>query len=202
MRILIAVPTFESIFPDTFKSIWELDRGGHEVLFEFVRGYDCAAARNRIAKLAQAMDVDFVLMVDNDMVLPSDSLVNLLEADPQVCLGYAARRGAGQYDGMSSIFRLNDPTYKDRLTTKELKDLRDAGRFRLQVRGGGAACMLIKTSVFSEMYFPYFQWVTYMDGQQLSEDLYFCEQCRNNGIQIHVDTRVACGHIFRYTQEA
>lgn len=201
MKILIAVPTFESIFPDTFKSIWDLDRGGHEVLFEYVRGYDCAAARCQIALLAQAKGVDYVLMVDNDMVLPPDALVHLLEADPQVCLGYCARRGKDGYDGVSSIFR-DDPQLKDRYTTKELKDLRAAGRFRLQVRGGGAACMLIKTSVFEDMNYPYFHWVNYMDKKSLSEDLYFCEQCRINDVPIYVDTRVACGHIFRYTQEA
>ena len=48
MKILIAVPTFESIFPDTYKSIFDMDKGGHEVLWEFVRGYDCATARNRM----------------------------------------------------------------------------------------------------------------------------------------------------------
>ena len=30
-RILIAVPTFETIYPDTYKSIWDLDKGGHEI---------------------------------------------------------------------------------------------------------------------------------------------------------------------------
>ena len=41
-HILIAVPTFENIYPDTFKSIYDLDIEGHDVQFEFVRGYDCA----------------------------------------------------------------------------------------------------------------------------------------------------------------
>ena len=50
MKILIAVPTFETIYPDTYKSIFDLDKGDHEVLFEFVRGYDCATARNSIAQ--------------------------------------------------------------------------------------------------------------------------------------------------------
>ena len=48
MKILIAVPTYETIFPDTYKSIWDMDKCGHEVQFEFVRGYDVATARNNI----------------------------------------------------------------------------------------------------------------------------------------------------------
>lgn len=29
VRILIAVPTYENIMPDTFKSIYDLDKCGH-----------------------------------------------------------------------------------------------------------------------------------------------------------------------------
>ena len=50
MKIFIAIPTFETIYPDTFKSLWGLERAGHWVVFDFIRGYDCAAARNRIAQ--------------------------------------------------------------------------------------------------------------------------------------------------------
>ena len=38
MKILIAVPTFENIYPDTFKSIYDLDKAGHDLGFEFVEG--------------------------------------------------------------------------------------------------------------------------------------------------------------------
>ena len=59
-RILIAVPTFENIYPDTFKSIYDLDIEGHDVQFEFVRGYDCATAINRIAQIALDIRADYV----------------------------------------------------------------------------------------------------------------------------------------------
>ena len=43
MRILIAVPTFENILPDTFKSIYNLEKTEDMIVdFDFVRGYDCA----------------------------------------------------------------------------------------------------------------------------------------------------------------
>ena len=66
----VGVPTFENITPDTFKSIYGLERGGHKCIFEFVRGYDCATARNRIAQMSLDKGVDYVLMVDNDVALP------------------------------------------------------------------------------------------------------------------------------------
>lgn len=88
MKILLAVPTFENIYPDTFKSIYELDKAGHEVMFEFVRGYDCATARNRIAQKSLDMEADYVLMVDNDVVLPNDALHNLLDHPKKYALDF------------------------------------------------------------------------------------------------------------------
>ena len=107
MKILIAVPTFETIYPDTFQSIYELDKDGHEVFFRFVRGYDCATARNNIAQMALDMGVDYVLMVDNDVVLPKETIKWMLDEPVDVCLGYYAHRGADNlYTGRVSICKL------------------------------------------------------------------------------------------------
>ena len=107
MRILIAVPTFETIYPDTYKSIWDLDKCGHEVLFDSVRGYDVATARNRIARKAMDLETDYVLMVDNDVTLPKDALGLLLEDAEAVNLGYYAHRGEDNlYHGRTCLCKL------------------------------------------------------------------------------------------------
>ena len=109
MKILIAVPTFESIYPDTYGSIYELDKGGHEVAFAFVRGYDCATARNRIAQKAINGNYDYVFMVDNDVVLPRTVLLDMLDDPKAVCLGYYAHRNENNlYNGRVSVCRLKD----------------------------------------------------------------------------------------------
>ena len=63
-------------------------------------------------------------------------------------------------------------------------------------------CALIKTDVFRQISYPWYDWVNYKDDHRgmLSEDLYFCEQCRLNKIPIFTDSRAACGHIFRHVQ--
>ena len=107
MKILIAVPTFENIMPDTFKAIYDLDTTGHEVQFEFVRGYDCATARNHIVQMALDKGVDYVLMVDNDVVLPKDALQNLLDDPKDVCLGFYAHRDRDNiYRGRTCVCKL------------------------------------------------------------------------------------------------
>lgn len=201
MKIFIAVPTFENISPDTFKSIYGLDPCGNWLVFDFVRGYDCATARNRIARQTLGEGADYVLMVDNDIVLPSDALAHLLEDPKEVCLGLYASRTAGNiYDGNVCVYKTGEFDYKTQYKTQEIQTLLENGVGKVRVHGGGMGCALIRADVFQRLSFPWFDWVNYPDRGILSEDLYFCEQCTQNGIPIYADTRVKCGHLFRHVQ--
>lgn len=211
MKILIAVPTFETIYPDTYRSIYEVDRAGNEILFDSVRGYDVATARNRIAQMAIDRNTDYVLMVDNDVVLPKDALTCLLEDAKDVCLGYYAHRNAdNRYGGKTCICKLKDGDgnlyyhypLESEYTAKEMQDMKENGETKIPVHGGGMGCALIRTDVFKRTSYPWYDWVNYGDANRgmLSEDLYFCELCRNSHIPIYTDVRVACGHLFRYVQ--
>ncbi len=210
MKILIAVPTFESIYPDTFKSIYDLDKGDHECLFEYVRGYDCATARNRIAQRALDLETDYVLMVDNDVVLPKDVLIRMLEDQRDVCLGYYAHRnGDNVYTGRTCVCRKDMPNGKpyynypieSEYTAEELKALYDKGVRKVMIHGGGMGCALIKTDVFRRFSYPWYDWINYASkGAMLSEDLYFCENCKKANIPVYTDTAAGCGHIMRRTQ--
>ena len=211
MRILIAVPTFETIYPDTYKSIWDLDKGGHEVLFDSVRGYDVATARNRIAQKAIDLETDYVLMVDNDVSLPKDALTLLLEDAEEVNLGYYAHRDTDNiYRGNTCICKLRDKDGKEyyhyplesEYSAKEMRRMKEAGMGKIVVHGGGMGCALIRTDVFRTLSYPWYDWVNYGDANRgmLSEDLYFCSLCRTSGIKIYADVRVACGHLMRHVQ--
>ena len=202
MKIVIAVPTYESIYPDTFKAIWDLKKPeGAEVDFIYVRGYDCARARNNIVNECKKLKADYVLMIDNDTVPPKDALVNLLEDDKDVVVGYYAHRVFNQkYDGRTNACKLGEFNYTKQYTGAELHELRDAGHNVMQIHGGGLGCALIKMSLFDRLQFPWFDWKNYPNNYVLSEDLFFAENLRTNAQAIYVDTRVECGHIFRTVQ--
>ena len=212
MRVLIAVPTFENITPDTFKALWDLDKGEHEVLFEFVRGYDCATARNKIVMKAQELNADYVLMVDNDVTPPHDALLNLLSHDVDVVLGFYAHRNQDNiYNGNTCVCKyeredgapwFNYPLESE-WTAEELREKREAGEYLIQIHGGGMGCALIKVSLFDRLAYPWYDWVNYGDEHRgmLSEDLYFCEKCKADFTPIYTDSRVACGHLMRRIQE-
>ena len=207
MRILIAVPTFETITPDTFQSLWDMDKPC-ECDFRFVRGYDCATARNRIADLAVEGGYDYVLMVDNDVTPPVDALTNLLSDDVEVTSGYYLRRHDLQ-TRTTCACRLADqdgkPYYnystESMYPADELATLRRDGQTLVRVHGVGMGCALVRTDTFGLLPYPWFDWVNYADRHGvLSEDLYFCSALKRADIPVYVDTRVACGHMLRHVE--
>ena len=165
MKIFIAVPTYENIYPDTFKAIWDMDDCGHDLLFEYVRGYDCATARNRIAQRALDLNADYVLMVDNDVVLPRDALRNLLDDPTDVCLGYYAHRDTDNiYRGRTCVCKLKQPNGQryfnypldSEYTAAELQNLQENGQYKLEIHGGGMGCALIRAEVFRTIEYPWY----------------------------------------------
>ena len=199
MKVLIAVPTFESILPDTFQSLWDMDKPC-ECDFRFVRGYDCATARNRIADIAIEGGYDAVLMVDSDMTLPRDALANLLDDGVDVASGWYLRRSVDTRQ--TNAYRLCDEHgrsyYGYPNESAYHADEIAASDGLVRVHGIGMGCFLVRTDVFRRLPYPWFDWVNYADRHgMLSEDLYFCSALGKAGIPIHVDPRVGCGHLFR-----
>lgn len=190
MRILVAVPTFENIVPETFKSIYDLDKANHDVQFEFVKGYDCAKARNMIVKKTLDGDYDYVLMVDSDIILPKDTLLNFLEFPVDICFGLYPHKN--NMDGMAEVYKTGQQNFAKRFTYKELTV------DRMQIKGAGFGCAFVHHSVFLKLKYPWFKYVSYDSGTFLSEDLYFCSEASKAGYELYADTRIKCGHLYKY----
>lgn len=211
MRILIEVPTYDgSISRATSESLWRLDRGGHDVDYHARAGYGCAMARNRIAADTLNAHYDYVLMVDNDIELPPDALVHLLEHEQPIVLGWYLNRYARSENRYTTLYKDSSPAW-DMYEAKELLTLRDMGVDLITVKGGGMGCALINADVFKLLDFPWFEWTdlgrTPLDESDVyscrdafnsgGEDINFCNRARNHGLRVYADTRVACGHEFR-----
>lgn len=195
LKILIAIPTFENILPETFKSVYGLERPADTVLqFDFVKGYDCARARNLIAKEALEYGFDYVLMVDSDIILPSNALTSMLSDPKELCLGCYPRKNTDK--GKVELFHTGQRDFVKTFTFDELGKIE--GKFR--VKGGGFGCALINVALFKSLPYPWFKYVEYDNASVLSEDNYFCLQVSNAGHAIYADPDVVCGHSVRKFQ--
>lgn len=199
-KVFIAVPTtpFGGIHPECFKSIYGLDPAGNWLVFDYMSGYQCSTARNRIAQQAMAEESDYVLMVDSDTVLPSNAVRLMLEEPVDVLAGCCPHRPASNsYDGRINATKLGERDYTDFYVASDLEDLRARGVIREPIHGCGFGATMVRTDVFRRICWPWFSWTDYPDGNCLSEDLSFCERCHENGIEVHLDPRVICGHVMR-----
>lgn len=194
MKILLAVPTFENILPECFEALYNLDRCGHDLVFKCVKGYDCAKARNVIADKAVEGCFDYVMMVDSDVIIPSDTLKLMLDPEADMVVGCCPRKNTHNKMSCLCAFKDNPPGkgFHNALTYDDLQ-----GTERILLKGGGFACVLIRTDIFTKLKYPYFKYVVYEDHGALSEDFYFCNQVNAAGYKIYADPRVHCGHLFR-----
>ncbi|MBR1611307.1 MAG: hypothetical protein IJ672_07500 [Methanobrevibacter sp.] len=192
-KILIAVPTFENIKPECFKSIYGLKRPiGYDSYFDYVSGYDCAKARNQIAKNSMAGEYEYVLMVDSDIQLPRDTLIKLLECESDIALGWYYRKRTKTDQTIIYTFGKNFDDHNCITGQTMIHEV----PYPIEVKGGGLGIALIKVDVFSKLKYPYFKFVTYDDDTVLSEDLYFCNQATGSGCNIKCNPSVKGNHIF------
>lgn len=192
MSVLICIPTYETITPETFKSVYGLsiDPEQGRPMFDFVKGYGCAQARNKCAKEAMEYGFDYLMFVDSDVILPNDALVNMLQGDADIVLGIYPRKNTST--GQTEVFLPSEKDFTDK-NNLNLSALKNYGN-RFEIKGGGLGCALIKTDLFKGMQYPYFKYVEYDDGSVLSEDNYFCWQAAQIGAKIECDQRVRCFH--------
>ena len=194
MKILVAVPTGETIEPEVFKAIYDLKPAGHELAFDFVRGYDVAESRNQLVEKALDGWFDYILFVDSDTIIPDNTLELMFEEPTcDVCLGVCPRKNTRE--GKTAIIKFGSQVFSD--GSYFYNDLPEG---KVEVKGGGFACALVKCDLLRQMSKPWFRYAIYEDGSILSEDFFFCDKAKWEHALIMADFRVRCGHLARYFQ--
>jgi hypothetical protein len=141
---------------------------------------------------------DYLLFVDDDIVLPEDALDKLLataEADPSTAVVgglYYSRdstRPIAVADWVSSdTSSAHIPAFTSTSTGV--------------VAGIGFGCALLRVSAATKLHAPYFPAHVYIERQarrvrQCDEDYLYCERVRRNGNVVRLDARVRCLHYDR-----
>jgi len=144
--------------------------------------------RNLAAKTALEIEAEFLLFVDDDVLVPHDGLCKLLEAcevGADVAAGKAVIRGY-PFDWM--VFtKFDEETGKGLETYKELPK-----EGVIEVGATGFCFTLIRTELFKKMRPPFF-----LTALNHTEDIWFYRKAleANPGAKFVVDCSVDCGHI-------
>jgi len=140
------------------------------------------------AKIALECAADYLLFVDDDVLVPIDGLAKLLRCGADAAGGKAVIRGY-PFDWM--VFsKLGDESKGEPVGLVTFKDLPDEGI--LEIGAVGFCFTLIKVDLFRKMQPPYF-----VTGVSWTEDIYFFLKAKqaNPEARFVVDCSVDCGHI-------
>jgi GT2 family glycosyltransferase len=144
-------------------------------------------ARNRIAQLFLQDEADFLLMIDDDMLIPPETVINLMRHDVDVvgCLAFKRRE-----DFEPCVYRKEKGNYIPILPN-----------IFQEVDAIGSSGLLIKREVLEKLEYPYFETgydkkgERFAKGNHFSVDFDFSLKAKEKGFKIFCDPEVEFGHI-------
>ncbi len=190
--------------PKTLGSLMELAHFTQHDLHILVPEKGYTIAENRSHSVVQAMrnESDYLLFIDDDMTFEKDLLERLLEGNKEV-LGVNSKKKEviGTAYGIKSLpqnttvgFLDENGGYKDPSKYPAFEMEMPKEPFKAYFVGTGI--MLIDTKVFAKLEKPYFFFETNVDGLTINgEDGYFCNKCREAGIDVWCDPTIPVGHL-------
>lgn len=184
MRLLIAIPVYDSMHPLFVKSLCSMLP---ELLQEGI-SYDIAIETGSLIYIARhhltnkAIDGGFthVLWLDSDVIFDAHNAIQLLYADKSIISGiYVSRRGSHEPTLFSSL----DPSKRD---TEQHDSI-------FPVAAAGFGFMLTETKVLKEIRELYGN--PFLPLAAYGEDISFCIRADRLGFKIYAHPRVLVGHV-------
>lgn len=140
--------------------------------------------RNLAAKMALEQECDYLMFVDDDVIVSPKAFQMLKKHDVDVVAGWTIIRG---YPFNNMFFRYTDQEQKLNLTHWNNPPQENG---LLEVDAVGFSCCLIKVDVLRKLTKPFF-----VTGPYNTEDIYFCvKAAREIGTQFYVDLDCKTGH--------
>lgn len=156
--------------------------------YTFLSGMPFDHARNTGCQKALELDFEWIFFLDDDVIPPHDIILRLMSHRQPIVSGVYYRRNPP----ICPVMLKNTDKGREWITSYKTPDL-------MEVDFVGAGCLLIHRDVLNAMSQPWFEWrcdrYDLVPEKRMSEDFAFCEQARNIGYKIYVDTSVHCRHI-------
>lgn len=148
------------------------------------------AAREALADNALKAGMDYMLMIDDDMICPMDLLERLYDHNVDIVAPLAFTRNAPHYAVIYACESGFDPVSKsDYFINHYARNYPENQLVRCDAVGFGAA--LIKVEVLNRMAKPWF-----MSTCGTGEDILFCYNAQQKaGAKVYMDTSVKLGHL-------
>jgi hypothetical protein len=192
MKILIGVNTLTSVEQPTYSNhvqfFHRLKMDHPDIRFGIMnpRRMSVDRMRNTAAKFALENEFDYLMFIDDDVIVPMDCLNKMLKANKDIIAGHTLIRG---YPFENMFFRYSDEE-KTKLTY--VKDDDYIRGVTIPVDAVGFSCCLIKCDLLKKVPPPFF-----VTGTYNTEDVYFCIKASKYvpDVTISVDTSIETAHL-------
>lgn len=185
MKLLIAIPCYESIRPETAESIFSLERqlqeDGVAYDIKMISGTLVHCARDALARHAVNNNYDQVLWIDADMVFGKNIYSDLAMGGHDMTCGVFISRHSPY---VSCLFSGLNPV--ERIT--EIP----AEAFRVKACGFGM--VLMKTEVLKAVMNNH-GGRCFLPNKKLGEDCAFCQRVEGCGYEIWCEPSARVGHV-------
>ena len=164
-------------------------------------------SRNMMVDKALEGNYDYLLSIDQDIVLPKDAIEKLMKFNKDIISGLYY--GYFMINGVKKLLPLlyigakkedferlkregnlpdNAKSYEDIKRNLNLDEVREEKLMEIKYCGSG--CLLIKTNVLKKIRFGLEK-----DNPTTTDDIFFCNRARENNIKIFAFTGVKCKHM-------
>lgn len=199
MKITIAVPTNRGLQPQTMQCLLELieySKNKYELhIITPEQGYTIAENRNYTAVQALNNKSGYLLMIDDDMTFPPDTLERLLGNEVDICgVAYHSRGSTDMIKKVPDIMSIAEVDKGKYINLSEETDPKYKYTFECYATGTGI--ILIKAEVLRKIPQPWFEFTYYENGKcKEGEDWNFCFKAKDNNFKIYTDPKIEIGHL-------
>lgn len=196
-KITLAVPSNRGINPKTFECVLNLiKRGGYDFnIIVAEEGYTIAENRNYIGVQAANSKSDYLLMIDDDMTFPSDTLDRLIANEKDIIgVAYHSRGSTEIVKKVPDIMSIAEVDKGKYINLEEETEPKYKKTFECYATGTGI--ILIKCEVFFKIPQPWFEFTYYKNGKcKEGEDWNMCFKAKKYGYKIWTDPTITVGHL-------
>lgn len=140
--------------------------------------------RNTTAKIAVDNNFDYLMFIDDDVLVPFDAFQKLRDCNADIAAGWTIIRG---YPFNNMFFKFQDESRQSLIHYNDAPE-----NSIVDCDAVGFSCVLIKVDLLKKVPPPYF-----VTGTHNTEDIYFCLKAKEAvpDCKIVVDTSVKTAHI-------
>ena len=193
-KIFVGMPVYGSVPELCFARFGQFllkTQRDYKIYFHTITSTFLCTARNNIAEaFLKNTDADYLLFLDQDMLIPMN-LIELLKEHNKGIVS-ALYYGKNETPQLPTFMVKKDGEYK-RVEKFPKNSL-------IKVDAIGLGACLIKREVMEKISEtlgdePFFKFSYPSRLKEIGEDIYFCELAKKAGYEIYVDTRFAVGHV-------